>query len=167
MLPFEELYRRHAAGIYRFCLSQTHNPSEAEDVAADVFVAALADYPRAQPDESQALAWLYRIARNDLIDRDRTQRRRSHLLVRYFGRVSDQDNSPSVESLVAVSDELRRVIAVIRRLSERDQQLVGLRLAADLSYAEIGAVLGLSEHAATVATHRAVGRLRRRLERST
>jgi hypothetical protein len=45
-------------------------------------------------------------------------------------------------------------------MSPRDRVLVGLRVAGDLSYAEIGAVIGASEHAAMTATRRAVQRLR-------
>ena len=68
-----------------------------------------------------------------------------------------------MESQVVLRDELRQAIDAIGRLSSRDRVLVGLRLASELPYAEIGQVLGMSEHAATVATRRAVARLRAKL----
>jgi RNA polymerase sigma-70 factor, ECF subfamily len=160
---FEQVYRAHAAAVYRFCLSQVRNPADAEDVAAEVFVSALGAYTRAAPAAQDVLAWLLRIARNEIIDRARRHRRRSLLLARFFGGASEEDPRADVESAAVVGDELRRVLQVIKRLSPRDQTLVGLRLASELSYAEIGAVLGLSEHAATVATRRALQRLRDRL----
>ncbi len=60
--------------------------------------------------------------------------------------------------------DLRLAISSLQGLRERDRLLVGLRLAAELSHAEIGAVLGISEHAATVAAGRAIERLRQRVE---
>jgi DNA-directed RNA polymerase specialized sigma24 family protein len=44
------------------------------------------------------------------------------------------------------------------------RQVIGLRVAADLSYREMAEVLGTSEAAAKMATHRALTKLRARLE---
>jgi RNA polymerase sigma factor (sigma-70 family) len=159
-LAFDEVYREHVARVYRFCLSQVRNATEAEDLAAEVFVSALAAYERTRPDAADVQAWLLRIARNEIIDRERRRKRRSLLLARFFSGESDIDHGADVEHEVVLRDELRRVLDVMKRLSARDRLLVGLRLAADLPYAEIGEVLGMSEHTATVATRRALQRLR-------
>jgi RNA polymerase sigma-70 factor (ECF subfamily) len=52
----------------------------------------------------------------------------------------------------------------LQQLRRRERELIGLRVAADLSYRDIGAILGISEDAAKVATHRALTRLRAHLE---
>jgi RNA polymerase sigma-70 factor (ECF subfamily) len=101
-----------------------------------------------------------RIARNEIIDRERRRRRRSLLLARFFSGGSDVDPDANVEAQVVIRDELRGVLGVLKRLSARDRLLVSLRLAADLPYAEMAEVLGMSEHAVTVATRRALQRLR-------
>jgi RNA polymerase sigma-70 factor, ECF subfamily len=162
-LSFDEVYREHAARVYRFCLSQVRNPTEAEDIAAEVFVSALAAYDRTRPGAEDLQPWLLRIARNEIIDRERRRRRWSTLFSRFFADGVEADPGTSVEAQVVLRDELRRVLAVMERLSPRDRELVGLRLAADLPYAEIGRVTGMTEHAATVATRRALQRLREHL----
>jgi RNA polymerase sigma-70 factor (ECF subfamily) len=159
-LTFDEVYREHSARVYRYCLSQVRNAADAEDVAAEVFVSALAAYDRTRPGPGEVQPWLMRIARNEIIDRDRRRRRWSALLNKFFAHHSEADPDVNVESQAVHRDELRRVIRMMDRLPDRDRQLVGLRLAADLPFAEIGRVLGMSEHAATVATKRAVARLR-------
>jgi len=73
------------------------------------------------------------------------------------------DPDANVEAQVVIRDELRAVLRVLGRLSARDRMLVSLRLAADLSYAEMAGVMGMTEHAVTVATRRAVQRLRQHL----
>jgi RNA polymerase sigma-70 factor (ECF subfamily) len=161
--PFEQVYREHAARVYRYCLSQVGNACDAEDLAADVFAAAFAAYLGARLDGGVVLPWLLRIARNEVIDHRRRRTRRSALLARFFGGQPEIDRTVDVEGVVVLRDELSRALAVMRALSERDRMLIGLRLAADLPYGEIGEVVGLSEHAATVATRRALQRLRKRL----
>jgi RNA polymerase sigma-70 factor (ECF subfamily) len=161
--PFEQVYREHAARVFRYCLSQVGNASDAEDLSAEVFAAAFAGY-QAIRNADGVLPWLLRIARNEVIDHRRRRTRRSALLVRFFGADSELDTSANVESEVVSRDELRQVVAAMRHLSDRDRTLIGLRIAADLPYCEIGVVLGLSEHTAMVATRRALQRLRKRLE---
>lgn len=159
MLPFEDVYRAQAARVYRFCLSQVRDRADAEDVAAEVFVSAFAAYDRAPPPADRVQAWLIRIARNATVDHVRRSRRRAVLDVVVRGSAG-REELPDVETAVLARDELRFVLGRMGRLAPRDRTLVGLRVAAGLSYAEIGSVLDLSEHAATVATHRALARLR-------
>jgi len=115
-------------------------------------------------DGDAVLPWLLRVARNEVIDHRRKRTRRSALLARFFGGSGEIDTGADVEGAVVRRDELDRALVAMQHLSERDRTLIGLRIAADLPFAEIGAVVGLSEHAATVATKRALQRLRRRLE---
>lgn len=158
--PFDEVYRRCAQPVYRFCLSQVRDPTDAEDLAADTFAAAFTAYERTRPDADGVLPWLLRIARNGAVDHHRRQSRRSALLDR-FRRTGGRDVAPTdVEREIVVRAELRELLARCQRLSVKDRTLIGLRVAADLTYQEIGAVMGMSEHAATVAAGRALGRLR-------
>jgi RNA polymerase sigma-70 factor (ECF subfamily) len=163
---FDALYRLHRDRVYRYCISQLGNATDAEDVAADVFVAAL-DVPAAhRPEPTEALAWLLHIARNKVVDHHRRRARRSAILARFFSRPSEWDPRADVEASVVRRDELTAILDAFARLRPRDREVVGLRLAAGLPYDRIAAVLGISEHAATVATQRAVDRLRKIVEGS-
>jgi RNA polymerase sigma-70 factor (ECF subfamily) len=155
-LPFERVYERHAGPVYRFCLSQTGNATTAEDVASDTFAAALAAYERVRPEEAGLRPWLFRIARNQAVD----HRRRLGRTRRFLDRQGRQVAPELVEDAALLRAELREVVAAMGRLPGRDRQLLGLRLAAGLSFAEISAVTGMQEAAARVATHRALKRLR-------
>lgn len=162
-LPFEEVYRRHAAHIYRFCVSQLRQPAAAEDATADVFVAALRAYEHARPSEGTRF-WLLRIARNVLVDYHRREIRRQRLL-QLVGRARQQ--TEEVHGTVALREEVRRVAAATAALRERDRLFIGLRVAMQMSYQEIGDFLDISEDAAKMGTHRALKALRARLgERS-
>ena len=57
-------------------------------------------------------------------------------------------------------DEIRRLIACLLRLPEREREVLGLRFVAQLSHREIARVLGLSEANVAQIAHRALARVR-------
>src|SRR5262245_45359983 len=157
--PFEEVYRTYADSVFAFCWSQTGNHSDAEDLAADVFASAFAAYTSAGPDPDKLRAWLMRIARNAVIDHYRRNGRRSAILARLFSGSTERADT-DIEGEVVMRDEVTHVISKMARLRERERLVIGLRIASNLSYAEMASVLGISEHAATMATRRALEKLR-------
>jgi RNA polymerase sigma-70 factor, ECF subfamily len=161
--PFEQLYREHAARVFRYCLSQVSHRGDAEDLAADVFAAAFRAFSTVDLTPGAELAWLLRIARNAVIDHRRRHTRRSALVARFFGDVPEADPKADVEGEVVLRDEVRLALAAMTHLSDKDRVVIGLRIAAGLPHAEVAAVLGVSEHAATMACKRALTRLRRHL----
>jgi len=64
---FGTLYDRHVSAVYRYVYYRVRDDSEAEDLTSDVFMKALRAIPRYEPRQA-FLAWLYRIARNAVID---------------------------------------------------------------------------------------------------
>jgi RNA polymerase sigma factor (sigma-70 family) len=157
---FAEVYELYADRVYRFCLASLRDPAAAEDVAADVFVSALRAWRRRPVPEPGVRPWLLRIARNAIIDRGRRANRWSAIWTRL---VRSSDAEENVEELSDRRDALSAAVAALATLSERDRQLVALRVAAGLSHAEIGLILGMKPSAAKVACQRALLRLRGRL----
>ncbi len=160
---FEDVYREHAAAVYRFCLSQLRDAGRAEEAAAEALASACLSWQRARPDAESLRPWLFRIARNAAVDQQRRAARSRRLLDRLRGGAAAV--AGDVESEVSLRDDLRAVVAATARLGQRDRQVLGLRTAAGLSHAEVARVLGISEGAAKVATHRALVRLRTQLGR--
>lgn len=160
-LPFAEVYRSYADDVYRFCISLAHDAQLAEDLCGDVFVAAMRAYDRRRPTADELKPWLFRIARNTVIDHVRRQsvwRRIAEHLQR------SALSSETVENVVSRHDDLRRASDAMRKLRRKDRELIGLRTGAELSYSQIGAVMGMSEDGARVATGRALAQLRRLME---
>ncbi|MFN2464297.1 MAG: RNA polymerase sigma factor [Candidatus Dormibacteria bacterium] len=150
---FENLYSREAPDVLRF-LRTASDPEHAEDLCADVFSAAWRSWPRFRGTNAQARAWVYRIARNAVVDAHRRQKR-----LRFVGLqptfAATSTDGPGGDTL-----DLRRALG---RLGIRDRSLLALR-AAGLSYEEIGNIHKLRPGAARVAWHRSARRLRDLLE---
>jgi RNA polymerase sigma factor (sigma-70 family) len=100
-----------------------------------------------------------RIARNALIDHYRKNGRRSAIMARFFSTSTERADT-DIEDEIVMRDEVTHVIGNMSRLRERERLVIGLRVASNLSYAEMASVLGVTEHAATMATRRALEKLR-------
>lgn len=158
---FASVYQAHADAVFRFCLSQLGDVATAEDVTGDVFASACAAFTAAVPPEASLRPWLFRIARNAVIDHHRRARTRLRFL--RSARAEEAAGS-DVETAAQLRQDLRAALFAIRRLGRRDRMLIGLRVAGGLTFAEIASVTGMRENAARMATHRALRKVRESLE---
>ena len=71
----ERLYREHADRVYGLCLRMSGDTVHATELAQDVFVRAWEQLDRLRPD-SDAGAWLWRLATNVVLNAMRSDRRR-------------------------------------------------------------------------------------------
>jgi len=154
---FGLLYDRHVAAIYRYVYYRVRDDAEAEDLTSDVFTRALKAMPRYEPRQA-FLAWLYRIARNAVIDRARKGNR----------QVSFEDalEHPGVDKIVepdfeilAHSDSatLRDALA---KLTPLQREVVVLRFLEGYSTLEIAGMVGKREGTVRGIQFRAIGALR-------
>ena len=158
-LAFEAVYQRLAGPVYRFCLTQVGGPSAAEEVAADAWAAAWTAFERTHPTAAGVDAWVFRIVRNTAKNHLRSVRRRLRLWV-----ALTKERVPVADAEVKVVERAAAALTSLQTMRPRERALIGLRVCSDLSFAEIGAVMACSEAAARVATHRALLRLRARME---
>src|SRR5437867_9628162 len=70
---FGRIFDEYARPIYRFIASRVNRPSDAEDLTQLVFVKALEALPRFEARGVPFGGWLFRLARNTVIDHVRTR----------------------------------------------------------------------------------------------
>lgn len=158
----DELYRRNAASIHRFCASQLGSDA-ADDLTQQTFLRALAAQDRIPVSAAEARTWLIAIARNLCID----THRRNVRLRRVLDRLGHSAAAPvNVEAVAEQREQLRIVERALASLRPRERELIGLRVAASLSYREMAQIAGGTEQICKVATHRALVPLRARLPRA-
>ena len=155
---FGSLYALYVQPLFRYLYSRIGGVPEAEDVTAQTFLAALEAFGRYRHDGHFA-AWLFSIARYKAAD--------------YFRQQNKQVPLEDAESVAADSDLLQGAIhrersaalaRLVSALPEEDRDLIRLRYVAELSFSEIGRLLGRSEDAAKKALYRLLARLQSQLE---
>jgi len=157
---FEDLYWEFLPRIYGYALAQLRNAAEAEDVTAQVFVKAYQAYDRFEPQAATPAAWLFRIARNAILDFHRRANFRERTL-EAAGRDLGEGDDPArlAEDRVLFGD----LLEAVRRLPERQREVIALRHRSDLGFLEIGRLMDCSEDAAKMLYHRALKALRAEL----
>ncbi|HZP97867.1 MAG TPA: RNA polymerase sigma factor [Candidatus Limnocylindria bacterium] len=154
---FGLLYDRHVATIYRYVYYRVRDDAEAEDLTSDVFMRALKAMPRYEPRQA-FLAWLYRIARNAVIDRARRGNRQVSFEDALDHPAADQIVEPDVELLSrSDSDTLRKALA---KLTPLQQEVIVLRFLEGFSTQEIANLVGKREGTIRGIQFRAIGALR-------
>ncbi len=157
---FTELVQRHINLVYGAALRRTSGDAHrAADVAQQVFI-ALARDARRLSGHTVLAAWLHTATRNAALNLMTSEKRR-------------QARELAAEALAPAASEppldwaqLRPVIdAAIDELPESDRAAVVLRFLDQRAFAEIGAVLRVSEDAARMRTERALDKLRVALSR--
>ena len=154
---FEEVYRQHSVALYRYCLSLLADPALAEDIAAEAMLDAYRAYHRAPQDPDGIRPWLFRIAKNAAVDHWRSSKRWRLVAARLFSQA--REDVASVEGTAEINSELRDVLDDLGGLSKRDRELIALRIAGGLSFAQIGATMGMTEAYAGIAYSRALQRV--------
>jgi RNA polymerase sigma factor (sigma-70 family) len=146
--PFEEVVAEHGRAVMRVCRAWL-GPADAEDAWSETFLSALRAYPQLRPD-SHVRGWLVTIAHHKAIDQVRARARRPP-------PTSHAPDAPITDH-APLDDDLR---AALDALPMKQRGAVIYRYLADLSYADIGELLGCSAPAARRSASDGIANLRK------
>jgi len=150
---FDTYYPR----VYNYGLVQLRDTQSAEDLASDVMLRVLGAIPRYRACGIPFSAWVFRIARNRLVDIRRRQTRRREV------GLADCDiaGSPAPHAAVERALNYGEISLALSRLTEVQQQVIVLRFLKDFDVATVARILGRSESAVKSLQFRALASLRR------
>jgi len=157
---FGELYDRYAASIFRFVYSQTTHRLDAEDITADVFFRAWQSLPRYKDQGFSFSPYLFRIARNALIDSRRKRTVTKEISEDEMMKIPDKI-AAEPSTLLSTKTQHNELVRVLSQLREDYRTVLILRFFNDLSPEEISEVMGRSVGAVRVLQHRALSSLRK------
>jgi RNA polymerase sigma-70 factor (ECF subfamily) len=165
-LAFRQLIERHQNAVIGTIAKMLGNPSEAEDIAQQVFLRIWKNAKRYRPD-AKFTTYLFTITRNLVFNETRRLSRRKEVSSDQREEDSNYlieanpDRQPDAELLQA---ELQRAVdAAIASLPETQRMAVVLRRYEQLSYEEIAVVLEISVSAVKSLLFRARSTLRESL----
>ncbi len=128
------------------------NPSEAEDIAQDALLRAWRRRSTLR-EADRRNQWLSTIVRNEAF--------RQHSRVRPDPTSEIETYEGAEDAQVVATVERADLHAALKRLNERDRQLLELRYGEDLTQSAIARRLGIPEGTVKVRLHRARDKLRR------
>lgn len=152
---FEQFYKANVDRIYRYVFFRVgRNVSVAEDLVSEIFMKALKNFHKFDPNISQS-AWIYRIAHNHLANHFRDQKKEVDLEDVQFV-LAGEDGRKTFEA----REEEMKLFEALEELSPEDRKLVTMKYLEGYSYKEMAQVIEKQTDALKVATHRAMKKLK-------
>jgi RNA polymerase sigma factor (sigma-70 family) len=164
---------REQGRLRNFIRRRVADESDAEDILQDVFYELIEAYRLTKPVE-QVGAWLYRVARNRIIDRFRKKKPEPFSAADSEVRLESGD-SPTIEDLLPSPDAgpeaayargilLDELEAALGELPEEQRRIFIAHEIEGISFKELAAETGVNVNTLLSRKHHAVVHLRRRLQ---
>lgn len=167
---FAALHRRYYARVYRLALLRCRSVADAEDVASETFVRAIAHLPAFRFQGESLFPWLSRIASNLAADLGRKST--GVTLVSLDNQTVESvralleslpGDTPDPHTLAERSETQALLRAAVAALPSDQADAILLRFGGDLPLKEIAVALGRSEGAIKSLLHRGLVGLRKML----
>jgi RNA polymerase sigma-70 factor (ECF subfamily) len=159
---FGELYQRNAQIVFRFIYANLNNRLDAEDLTEEVFLRAWRSLSKYRQKGVPFLAYLFKIARNVLIDFYRRAGRSGGHMSIEEKQITDFKPDPGETAILNI--EHQEVRQTLTQLREDYRTVLVLRFLSGLSPTETGQVMGRTPGAVRILQHRALSALRSLLE---
>ena len=158
-VSFESVYETYYDRIYKYSYTLLLNKEDAEDVTADTFLLAYANYDRYDASKASVGTWLARIAHNRAVNMVRAAERTKRTeMPEFWDAADDEDVAESV-----VSTEM--TLSLYASLTPEEREFLNLRYVMELKDGEIAAILGMNEKAVNKRYQRLLKRCREILEK--
>lgn len=156
---FGRIFDHYHEAVHRYIAARIRRPSDAEDLAQLVFVKALEALPRYEQRGVPFGGWLFRLARNVVIDHIRTSREHVEL----DALVERSDGNAGPEAMALARQQMDEIAAALAELTDEQRDTIALRFFAGLSAREAAVAMGKQEGTIRGIQFRAIAALRRRL----
>ncbi len=156
-ITLEKAYEEFADAIFRYCYFHTSSREKALDITQDTFIKTL-EYLSGGKDIDNLRPFLYRVARNLIIDERRKKKAESLDTMRENGfELSSEESEITIREKVF---EAKMALETIEELGEKYKEVIILRFVEDMSVKDMAKILGKSENTVSVRIHRAVEKLK-------
>lgn len=156
-IEIQKMYQNYALPVKRYVLSLCRNETLSEDIVADTFCKAIKNIDSFQG--GKILTWLCAIARNTYLDHiKKKENANMPLSDEMENQIPDAQLLP--EQAMIQKENKTQLYRMIQRLGPDEKDVVYLRIFAELSFREIGGILGKSENWARVIFYRSKNKLK-------
>lgn len=150
---FGKIYDKFVDQIFRFVFYKVGSQTVAEDLTQNTFLKALEKIAQFRTN-TNFQAWLYTIARNEVVDFYRTRKKTVEL-----SSVSELIFEDHIND-ITIKDEVEKAYQALKNLSSEEQEVIVLHSVEGFSFDEIAAVTRKSAGSLRILKYRALLKLR-------
>lgn len=158
---FGEIYDKYIDRIYRFIFLKVSSQEKAQDLCSETFLRGWKVFKNGERKIENPQAFLYKIARNLVIDYYREKGRTQTISTDDIPII---DPNVDIEKKSLIDSDLDRVKVLLTDLKDDYQEVIIWHYMEDLSIKEIAEILNKSEGAVRVTLHRALNAIRKKIE---
>jgi RNA polymerase sigma-70 factor, ECF subfamily len=136
------LYDRYGTAVYRLALRMLANPTEAEDLTQEVFLAFWRGVDKYEPDRGTLLVFLLTITRSRALNRLKQQNSQQNLSQRVGNYLPRTNSNPGMES-VTLGELRERMNSALGELPATQKQVLEMGYYQGKSQSEIAQELDL------------------------
>jgi RNA polymerase sigma-70 factor, ECF subfamily len=136
------IYDRYGTAVYRLALRMLANPTEAEDLTQEVFLAFWRGVDKYESDRGTLIVFLLTITRSRALNRLKQQSSQQTLSQRVGNYLPSTNNNPGMES-VTLTELRERMSSAFRELPTAQKQVLEMGYYQNKSQSEIAQELGL------------------------
>lgn len=133
-MAFNKLYKNYKNLVYGISFSILKNKEDSEDIVQNVFSKIFNLENEKLPNENEA-TWLYSITKNETLNFLRKKKQEVNLDEIYYISEEESDLNKIIEK-----DEYNKMIS---KLNEKEQEIISLKILANLSFKDISKILNI------------------------
>jgi RNA polymerase sigma factor (sigma-70 family) len=154
------LYQTCAPALLAYVRSHLVSQEDAEDLVVEVFLAAMESQTFAELSAGARQRWLWRVARNKVIDVYRRTGRRQQVNLELVADTLFEDERRGPEQSALQQEDYTNLYAHLHHLPARQQEILRMRFALGLPCRDIAQALKTQENVVRVTLSRTLNRLR-------
>ena len=158
-IDMDAVYQEYASLIYRFLYSYTHDAEWSQELMQETFLRAVTSISR-YDGSCKLSVWLCQIAKHILYQELRKKNRMQ--TVELMDHIPDAAASDG-ETRVLVQESKKELYRAIHHLPELEREVVLYRITGELSFREIGEILGKTENWSRTVFYRAKQKIKKEL----
>ena len=157
MQNMEEIYKEYSTTVYKYLFCLTQNRDISEELTQETFALAVEDIKKFRG-ESKLSVWLCQIAKHLWYKELKKNKKKVNVS---FEEIKDTVlYDESLEETICEKEEKLKLFKDMQKLDEKSREVMYLRMVGNLSYEEIGEILGKTANWTRVTFYRAKQKIR-------
>lgn len=157
MQDIEEVYKEYSNTVYKYLFCLTDKEEIAEDLTQETFAIAIKEINKFRGD-CKISVWLCQIAKHLWYKELKKSKKNKSISINELDE--EIKTFATTEDIICEKEEKLKLFKDMQKLDEQSREVMYLRMAGNLSFIEIGEILGKTPNWARVTFYRAKQKIR-------
>lgn len=155
---FTEIFELYYKRVYNYTYYRVNSQEVAEDLTSQIFEKIMINLNTYAKEKSKFEVWMFSIARNNINDYFRKQKRHKIISIDSIIDLISKDKGP--EDLIINMERNNKLMNALNVLDAKERNIIAYKFGANLKNTQIAKILNISESNVGVKLHRIMKKLK-------